>query len=105
MSLQEFRDLLLTVTEQVYHFENCQDTEEEYIIWQETGGKSTHASNERSETVKQIQVELYTSIEFTNTIDAILNVLETNDIAFQEPTVHFDKDTKKIRYIIECEVL
>ena len=37
MSLQEFRDLLLGITEKAYHFEAAQDAPDKYIVWQETG--------------------------------------------------------------------
>lgn len=105
MSLQEFRDMLLTVTEHVYHFEAWQETEDEYIIWQETGGRSLYGDGARCETVKKAQVDLYTKIEFSDTLDTLLGVLEQHDIAFQEPIPSFDTDTKRFRYIIECEVI
>lgn len=105
MSLQEFRDILLKIMENVYHFEAYQETDEEYIIWQETGGNSMHGDGVRCETVQKAQVELYTKIEFSETVGKILDVLEQNDIAFREPIPSFDADTKRFRYIIECEVL
>lgn len=105
MTLQNFRDILLTVTDNVYHFEAYKETDAEYIVWQETGGNSLHGSNERVERVKKIQVELYTAKEFTETLDKLTEVLEKNEIAFSEPLPDFDNETKRIRYIIGCEVI
>lgn len=104
MSLQEFRDILLMVTDNVYHFEAAETTGSEYIIWQETGGRSLHGGNTRRETVKKVQIELYTDKEFSEMPERIMEVLEENDIAFGEPIPGFDPETKMLRYIIECEV-
>lgn len=104
MTLQEFRDILLTVTDKVYHLEAWQE-QEEYIIWQETGGRSLYGSGRRCATVKKVQVELYSRKEFTDTLDRLLDTLEEHEIAFEEPIPDFDPDTKKMRYIIECEVI
>ena len=45
MSLQEFRDLLLGITEKAYHFEAAQDAPDKYIVWQETGSRALLASD------------------------------------------------------------
>lgn len=105
MTLREFRDLLLSVTDNVYHFEAFEESEDEYIIWQETNGRSAYGSNARTNTVKNVQVELYTQEEYTSTLDKLLEALEAEDIAFEEPVTDFNKDTKQIRHIIECEVI
>lgn len=105
MSLQDFKRILETVLEEVYHFEAWQETGEEYIIWQETGSRSFYASNVRSETVRRIQVELYTEKEYSETLEKLLKVLEDNEVAFEDPVPDYDRETKRFRYIVECEVL
>lgn len=105
MSLQEFKGILGTILEDVYHWEAWQETAEEYIVWQETGSRSSYASNVRSETVHQVQVELYTGKEYSETLERLLKTLEENDIAFEDPVPDYDRDTKRFRYIVECEVL
>ncbi len=105
MSLQEFTDVLLTAVGSVYHLKAPADVPDEYVIWQETGGRSLYASDVRSETVRTVQVELYTGREYTETVDRILDVLERKGIAFQEPEPHFDPDTGKTRYTIPCETV
>lgn len=105
MSLQEFNEVLQAVTEGVYHFNAPQEPAGEYIVWQETGLHSLYASNVRRETIKRIRVELYTEEEYSETIGKLLTILEQNEIAFQDPVSDYDRDTEKIRYSVECEVL
>lgn len=103
--MQEFKKMLETVLEEVYHFEAWQEAGEEYIIWQETGSRSYYASGIRSETVQRIQVELYTAKEYQEPLEKLLKVLEDNEVAFEDPVPDYDRETKRFRYIVECEVL
>lgn len=105
METQEFKDILLTVMDAVYHFEAPEDAAEEYMVWQKTGGRSFYASDTRCCTVSTFQVDLYTEQEFSDTVERILETLEANDISFQEPQPQFDPDKKKIRYTIQCEAV
>jgi hypothetical protein len=104
MTLQEFKDVLLTVTDKVYHLEAWQESEE-YMVWQELQPKSQHGDNGRGEVVQRVQVELFTKKEFTPTLDKLIEVLEKNDIAFEEPIPDYDSNEKTMRYIIRCEVV
>jgi hypothetical protein len=104
MTLQEFSQLLLTVTENVYHFEAWKESNE-YIIWQELQPRSMHSDNGRSEVIQRVQVDLFTKEEFTELLDKLLEVLEANDVAFDDPIPDYDSETKVMRYIIQCEVI
>lgn len=105
MRSQEFGKILETVLDPVYHIEAWQETDDEYIVWQETGSRSSYASNVRSETIQRIQVELYTRKEYSETVEKLLKTLEENEIAFEDPVPDYDRETKRFRYIVECEVL
>lgn len=105
MSMEEFKAILLPAVEELHHFEAGRDAGEEYAVWQETGGTSMYSSGVRCATVQRVQVDLYTRKEHTETLARILDALEKNDIAFREPVPGFDPDTKRMRYIIECEVV
>lgn len=105
MDLEEFKEILSTAVEELYHFEAGADAGEEYAVWQETGSRSLYSSGVRCGTVLKLQVDLYTGKENTETLGKILDVLEENDIAFMDPIPGFDPDTKKLRYIIECEAV
>jgi len=105
MSLEQFRDLLLTITENVHHLEAYQETDEEYIIWQERGGNSLYGDGVRCETAKKVQIDIYTTKEFSDLPERVMRLLETQDIACKDPIPSYYTETKKMRYIIECEVL
>ena len=105
MTLREFRDLLLTVTEHVYHFEAAKETADSYIVWQEVSGRALAGSDRRQEVIRDVQVDFYTTIEFDPVLEEVLQVLEENGVAFEEPQTGFDPDTRMIRHIIECEVV
>lgn len=105
MTMQEFRDVLLSVTDKVYHFEAFQDSTGQYIVWQETGGHSLYGSDKRQGTVKHIQVDFFTGNEFDPVLDQLLDTLEASGVAFGEPVTSYDTNTKGIRHIIECEVV
>lgn len=105
MRLQEFGEILRDVTEEVYHFEAWKETAEEYIVWQETGARSLYAGNVRGETVKRIQVELYTKKEFSETAGKLMRTLEQHEIAFADPILDYDRESKRFRYILECEAI
>ena len=64
MSLQEFRDLLLGITEKAYHFEAAQDAPDKYIVWQETGSRALLASDCRQEVIHELRVDFYPEEEY-----------------------------------------
>ena len=44
-ALIEFKDFLLSVTENVYHYEAPKNAGLPYVIWQEVGGHSLYGDN------------------------------------------------------------
>lgn len=103
--LLDFKDILLSVTDKVYHFEPPQSEAPPYIVWQETGGYFSYGGNADAEKVTDVQVNVYSEDEFEPLVDAILAALrEQEGIAYDYPVVDYDDDLKLIRTIIECEV-
>jgi hypothetical protein len=103
--LIEFRDRLLGITENVYHFEASQASALPYIIWQETGGRALYGENVDAERVHSVQLDIYSETEFDPLIEDVLNMMREADIAFEFPITDYEKDLKLIRTIIECEVI
>jgi hypothetical protein len=103
MTLQGFKDVLLTVTDKVYHLESWQESDE-YIVWQELQPKSLRGDNGRLEVIHRAQIDLFTKNEFPEILDKLLVALDANDIAFEDPIPDYDSDEKQMRYIIQCEV-
>jgi hypothetical protein len=104
MTLQEFSKVLLAVTDKVYHLEAWKESDE-YIVWQEIQGRSAYGDDGRFATVKRVQVDLFTKEEFPELLDKLLETLEANGVAFDDPVPDYDSDTKVMRYIIQCEVI
>ncbi|WP_434310477.1 hypothetical protein [Hominifimenecus sp. rT4P-3] len=104
MTLQEFQNVLLSVTENVYHFEAA-EASEKYVVWREIGGRALMASGHRREVIHEVQVEFCTKEEFDPMLEGLLNALEMAEIVFEEPLVEYDSETKQIRYTIYCEIV
>lgn len=105
MTLPEFRDLLLTVTDRVYHCEPLADSGRRYIVWNETKGRSIRGNGQRKIPVRRVQVDLYTDREYDPLLDKLLGALEgANRVGFGEPIPSYDPTAKMFRYIVECEV-
>ncbi len=105
MTLQQFGDLLATVTDHVYHYEAAEGTSGTYIVWQEIGGRALYGSDQRVARIHEVQVKYYTGQEFDPVIEHLTELFEANDIAFQEPTVTYDSTAKTICYLIACEMI
>ena len=105
MTLEAFEDILLSVTDGVYHFTAPSDLAQDYIVWQETGGKAFYADNMRKEQIRQIQVELYAAEEYPSLLYRLLAVLEEADVAFEEPEAVYGQETGVVRYTVACEIL
>lgn len=104
-ALIEFKDFLLSVTENVYHYEAPKNAGLPYVIWQEVGGHSLYGDNFDIESVYRIHLDIYSQNEFDPVIGEIIDVMRVNDIAFDFPFSEYDNDLKLIRTIIECEVV
>lgn len=105
MTLIQFCDVLKTVSNQVFHYEAFGGVSGEHIIWQETGGRSLYGSDRRQEVIREVQVDLYTKTEYTETLDKLLTALEEAEVSFEEPVTSYEKETGYIRHTIECEVI
>lgn len=105
MTSEQFRDVLKQVTDQVYHFESMGDTAGEHIVWQETSGRGIYGGNRRKGAVKRLQVDLYTKDDSGALLEKLLEALDTDEIAFDEPVTTYEKETGYIRHIVECEVV
>lgn len=104
-ALIKFKDKLLEVSDNVYHYEAPEESGLPYIVWQEAGGSFTYGDSKPSESVCTIQVNVYSKAEFEPLVDEILKALACDDIACDYPVPVYDDDLKLIRTIIDCEVV
>lgn len=104
-ALINLKEKLLEISDNVYHYEAPKDAVPPYIMWQEVGGTLTFGDGNPTESVKVVQINVFSDIEFDPLIDKVLELLTQDDIAGDYPTTEYDTDLKLIRTIIECEVV
>lgn len=104
MILKNFRDILLSVTDKVYHFESHE--EKEYIVWHELGAKSLRADDSIAETGARIAVDFFTTAEYSEIPEKLGKALSENDEIFvRDYMIDFEEDTGYIHYTYTCEVI
>ncbi len=101
MTLQGFRDILLTADSQASHYESKKRPN--YTVWSEYGDDGLSADSIRQESAWKIQVDRYTKLEYDPVVDAIRAALDRDDISY-EYSCDFEQDTGYIHHIFDCEV-
>jgi len=106
MTLQEIRDVLLTVGPPVFHYFASGQTSN-YIVWAEDSeGDSLHADGRKTEQVTQGTIDYFTKIEFDPLVQQIQDALNTpEDLAWSLNSVQYEKDTGYIHYEWVFEVV
>lgn len=104
MTLKQFRDILLTVSDKVYHLESSK--EPEYIVWHEVGGITLSADGAAAEAAVRIAVDLFTQKEYSELPAKLEQALSAdNQIFLSDSAVDFEPDTGYIHYAYTCEVV
>ena len=103
MTLKQFKDLLLTVSDKVYH--NKAIKESSYIVWHEVGQIGTSADNSKAESGWRIAVDYFTKDEYDETPDKISDLFDCDDIASDSPVIDYEPDTGYTHYAWTCEVV
>lgn len=104
MTVQQFRDILLTVHQYVYHAESSKQSE--YIVWKEVGMKCFHADNQVIQKGVYIKIDFFTKTEFSEIPDNIVNILSCNDeIAVCDVNFDYEPDTEYFHTAILCEII
>jgi hypothetical protein len=101
MRLDDFMQLLLTADPEATHY--FSDRSENYTIWAEYGENTLNGDGRRAETAVRIQIDRFTKIEDDPVVQAITDMLDKNDIAY-EYLVDTEQDTKLIHHIWILEV-
>ncbi len=103
MTIKQFRDLLLTVTNRVGHGEHFKDSGN-YIVWHEVGGFNLKADNVQAESGHRIAVDYFTKIEYDETPDKISVLFDCDNIVADTPVIDYEPDTGYTHYAWTCEV-
>jgi hypothetical protein len=98
MTLNDLRDLLLTITPSVFHYEASSQTGN-YIVWAEDReGTSLFADNKKIQQVLQGTIDYFTKTEFDPVVDQIQEKLNTAKTAWSLNSIQHEKDTGYIHY-------
>lgn len=95
MTLQQFRDILLTADPQASHYKSMQTPN--YTVWREYG------KTRIPEQAWKVQVDRYTKVEYDPIVALITTTLNIDDISFSY-LVDFESDTGYIHHIWDCTV-
>lgn len=102
MTLQEFRNILLTADPQAVHYKSMK--KDNYTRWQEYGDNALTADSVRKEKAWKIQVDRFTKVEYDLIVNQISSVLDRDDISY-DYHVDYESDTGYIHHIWDCEVV
>lgn len=83
-------EILLTVTDKVYHYE-AMHVSDKYIVWAEDSeGSSLEADNYKTEQSIQGTIDYFTKEEFDENVDKIQDALISNCISFYLNSVQYE---------------
>lgn len=96
--LEKVKDALLTVTDNVGHYEALTKTDQ-YIVWAEDKeGSSVEGDNHKLEQSIQGTIDYYTKNEDDANVEAIQTALKTARIAFYLNSVQYEDETQYIHH-------
>lgn len=88
--LKIIQEILLTVTDKVYHYE-AMHISDKYIVWAEDSeGESLEADNYKAEQSIQGTIDYFTKEEFDENVDKIQEVLKASCISFYLNSVQYE---------------
>ena len=83
-------EILLTVTDKVYHYE-AMHASDKYIVWAEDSeGSSLEADNYKAEQSIQGTIDYFTKQEYDENVDKIQAALVANRISFYLNSVQYE---------------
>jgi len=98
MSLNAIKNALLTVTDNVSHYEAHQKTDQ-YIVWAEDNqADSVWADGKMQEQAIEGTIDYFTKMENDANVQKIQNALNNGHISWRLNSVQYEKDTRFIHY-------
>lgn len=104
MTLKKFRDLLLTVSENVFHYQSTK--ENDYIVWHETSYMPLNADNTSVQNSVRIAVDYFSTEEYSDIPKNLVTLFNSNDEIFlSRHTVIYEESTEYIHHSFSVEVI
>lgn len=98
MTLFEIKEMLLTVTPNVFHFEAVGQSGN-YIVWAEDSeAQSVHSENQKQILVVDVTVDLYTKDEYSPLLTDLKETFNEYGVPFRLLSIQHESDTKYIHY-------
>ncbi len=98
MTLLDLRNLLLTITPNVYHYKAC-EVKEQYIVWAEDGeAGSVNANDEKEDQVIQGTIDYFTKTEFDPNFELIQDKLNSANLSWRLNSIQYEEETSFIHY-------
>lgn len=102
--LDKIRDALLTVTDNVGHYEAFKKTDQ-YIVWAEDGSYSGYGDNKSTTQVMTGTIDYFTKTEDDPNVEAVQNALNSIDIAWAMNSIQYEDETGFLHYEWTFEVV
>lgn len=98
MKLVDLRDLLLTITDKVFHYEASKQ-KGNYIVWgEDSQANSEYADDHMTNQALEGTIDYYTKIEFDPNFELIQDKLNSADITWRLSSIQHEEDTGYIHY-------
>jgi hypothetical protein len=105
LNVLDVRDTLLSVLDDVYHYEAPASKPDKYIVWGETGvAMRMSADNRTRYAAVSGEILYYTRDEYDTTADAITNAFAAVGIVCNLTAIGFDYEIGQTVYTYDFEV-
>lgn len=98
MNLEIIKNALLSVSENVFHFNAPPNQKAEYIIWAEDGVNGFKANNRRDESAITGTIDLFTKNEKSDLVVEIERALNETPAAWYLNSIQHEQETGIIHY-------
>lgn len=91
--IRQIEEILLTITDKVYHYE-AMDSPDQYIVWaEEMEGSSVEGDDRKINQSIQGTIDYFTKSDWDENVEKIQKALKENCISFYLNSVQIEEDT------------
>lgn len=102
MTLDEIREMVVSVDRTAGHYESAHRAGQAYTVWREYG-ELPFTADGRSQGAVSFQVDRFTRDENDAVARALFQELDKDDRIAMEYRVDYEQDTRYIHHIFDCE--